>query len=212
MSMSRGAIAALSILGLTCLAAAQAPSLVAPSSPGAVPPPSASPMLESPRVNSPSVPPPTPMPPQGFNFPGTGSQPAALENQGSYSAQPPMGNWEPQQQPFQPSMEPYEVPAEGNYSDSSGWTESSDWNSSAQCNNSYDMLGTNNYGFDGLSGGLTYDGYELNAGAGLASPPPLGLIAPESGTAGTHTRYPFYSYRRPWYYPGPASQNVTIVW
>jgi hypothetical protein len=29
---------------------------------------------------------------------------------------------------------------------------------------------------------------------------------------GLHLRYPYYSYRRPWYPPGPASINVTIVW
>lgn len=60
--------------------------------------------------------------------------------------------------------------------------------------------------------GVSADGHELNAGHLLAVPPPLGLIAPESGTAGSHIRYPYYSYRRPWYYPGPASNNVTIVW
>ncbi len=27
-----------------------------------------------------------------------------------------------------------------------------------------------------------------------------------------HVRYPYYSYRRPWYTPGPGSVNVTIVW
>ncbi|QDU38093.1 hypothetical protein Mal4_24140 [Maioricimonas rarisocia] len=31
-------------------------------------------------------------------------------------------------------------------------------------------------------------------------------------TGGLHPRYPYYSYRRPWYYRGPASQNVTIPW
>ncbi|MEW4527207.1 hypothetical protein [Maioricimonas sp. JC845] len=29
---------------------------------------------------------------------------------------------------------------------------------------------------------------------------------------GLHPRYPYYSYRRPWYYRGPASLNVTIPW
>lgn len=29
---------------------------------------------------------------------------------------------------------------------------------------------------------------------------------------GLHLRYPYYSYRRPWYPAGPASVNVTIVW
>jgi hypothetical protein len=30
--------------------------------------------------------------------------------------------------------------------------------------------------------------------------------------AGLHPRYPYYSYRRPWYPAGPASVNVTIIW
>lgn len=29
---------------------------------------------------------------------------------------------------------------------------------------------------------------------------------------GEHARYPYYSYRRPWYTPGPISRNVNIVW
>jgi len=29
---------------------------------------------------------------------------------------------------------------------------------------------------------------------------------------GLHNRYPYYSYRRPWYSPGPSSVNVTILW
>jgi len=34
-----------------------------------------------------------------------------------------------------------------------------------------------------------------------------------SGPAGDeHLRFPYYSYRRPWYTPGPASRNVNIVW
>jgi len=29
---------------------------------------------------------------------------------------------------------------------------------------------------------------------------------------GLHVRYPYYSYRRPWYPAGPQSINVTIIW
>ena len=29
--------------------------------------------------------------------------------------------------------------------------------------------------------------------------------------AGQHKRYPYYSYRRPWYSPGPHTMNSTIV-
>ncbi|MCA8998055.1 MAG: hypothetical protein KDA80_13750 [Planctomycetaceae bacterium] len=35
--------------------------------------------------------------------------------------------------------------------------------------------------------------------------------APAYG-AGVHGRYPFFSYRAPWYTPGPVSRNITIVW
>ncbi len=59
---------------------------------------------------------------------------------------------------------------------------------------------------------VTDDGYSRNAGAHLAVPPPLGLIAPQAYAGGLHERFPYYSYRRPWYTPGPASLNVTIVW
>lgn len=29
---------------------------------------------------------------------------------------------------------------------------------------------------------------------------------------GVHQRYPYHSYRRPWFHPGPASANISIVW
>ena len=61
--------------------------------------------------------------------------------------------------------------------------------------------------------------------AGMAGPPeqypfPPGLPGPGGphGYLGPapigplHPRYPYYSYRRPWYTPGPASLNVTIIW
>jgi hypothetical protein len=55
-------------------------------------------------------------------------------------------------------------------------------------------------------------GFGYNAGAHLVPPPPLGLIQPQAYAGGLHERFPYYSYRRPWYYPGPVSLNVTIVW
>lgn len=55
-------------------------------------------------------------------------------------------------------------------------------------------------------------GYGLNAGAQFTTPPPLGLIQPEAWAGGIHERFPYYSYRRPWYTPGQSSLNVTIVW
>jgi len=35
---------------------------------------------------------------------------------------------------------------------------------------------------------------------------------PDMNGGGVHYRYPYHSYRRPWFHPGPASTNVTIVW
>ncbi len=35
---------------------------------------------------------------------------------------------------------------------------------------------------------------------------------PSMDGGGVHQRYPYHSYRRPWFHPGPASSNVTIVW
>lgn len=40
---------------------------------------------------------------------------------------------------------------------------------------------------------------------------PNGYLGP-APIGGIHPRYPYYSYRRPWYPPGPASANVTIIW
>ena len=52
---------------------------------------------------------------------------------------------------------------------------------------------------------------------GAASSPAAGRFGPMSNARGElgHARYPYYSYRRPWYYPGQPSFNVTIdgpVW
>ncbi len=48
----------------------------------------------------------------------------------------------------------------------------------------------------------------MGSGSGVAS----GLLSPNANSGGLHTRYPYYNYRHPWYYQGPPSQNVTIVW
>lgn len=50
--------------------------------------------------------------------------------------------------------------------------------------------------------------YLLGSGSGVGS----GLLSPNANSGGLHTRYPYYNYRHPWYYQGPPSQNVTIVW
>lgn len=74
-------------------------------------------------------------------------------------------------------------------------------------------------GCQGGSGGVSYgqSGYGqmsygqshlMGSGSGVAS----GLLSPNANSGGLHTRYPYYNYRHPWYYQGPPSQNVTIVW
>jgi hypothetical protein len=60
--------------------------------------------------------------------------------------------------------------------------------------------------------------YETPTAPGVTWPQDYGWYwyRPEAvvpGTnAGSHLRYPYYSYRRPWYPAGPASVNVTIIW
>jgi hypothetical protein len=51
-------------------------------------------------------------------------------------------------------------------------------------------------------------GYPIGSGSGVSS----GVLSPNANSGGLHTRYPYYNYRHPWYYQGPPSQNVTIVW
>lgn len=74
-------------------------------------------------------------------------------------------------------------------------------------------------GCQGGSGGAGYvqsgygqigygQSYLMGSGSGVAS----GLLSPNANSGGLHTRYPYYNYRHPWYYQGPPSQNVTIVW
>ena len=46
---------------------------------------------------------------------------------------------------------------------------------------------------------------------------PPGALYMQSGGGpayhgGHHKRYPYYSYRRPWYSPGPHTMNSIIVW
>lgn len=55
--------------------------------------------------------------------------------------------------------------------------------------------------------GGTYGAIQ-GTGSGVAS----GLLTPNSNSGGLHNRYPYYNYRHPWFYQGPPSQNVTIVW
>ena len=58
----------------------------------------------------------------------------------------------------------------------------------------------------GQYGGTGY--YTVGSGSGVSS----GILSPNANSGGLHTRYPYYNYRHPWYYQGPPSQNVTIVW
>lgn len=60
----------------------------------------------------------------------------------------------------------------------------------------------------GMPGPMAGDPWAY-AQPGLETFPPLGMLP---GPVGLHTRYPYYSYRRPWYTPGPASLNVNIIW
>ena len=39
-----------------------------------------------------------------------------------------------------------------------------------------------------------------------------GMFVGPSTAGGLHVRYPYYSYRRPWYTRGSASLNVDIIW
>lgn len=50
--------------------------------------------------------------------------------------------------------------------------------------------------------------YTMGSGSGVSS----GILSPNANSGGLHTRYPYYNYRHPWYYQGPPSQNVTIIW
>lgn len=58
------------------------------------------------------------------------------------------------------------------------------------------------YGYGGL-------GY-----AAMGYAPVLIVPYPYTGAmgGGVHPRFPYYSYRRPWYYDGPAGTNVNIDW
>lgn len=72
--------------------------------------------------------------------------------------------------------------------------------SSCGCQSGVIMPGGSGYGY-GAS-------YPMGSGSGVSS----GVLSPNANSGGLHTRYPYYNYRHPWYYQGPPSQNVTIVW
>ena len=60
-----------------------------------------------------------------------------------------------------------------------------------------------------MPGGYGYGAsYTQGSGSGVSS----GVLSPNANSGGLHTRYPYYNYRHPWYYQGPPSQNVTIIW
>lgn len=210
MSMSRGVIAACTVFGFTCLAVAQDPGLVAPSSPGDVPPPSGNPVETSPV--EPGLPIPTHQP--GLVPP---SQPMAIPvptaSTPTQQLDPPPGYRQNLNQhpgnpaPVQQTLDHVLDGIQYNYPENPiQWSGSTDYpDMSAGSGSMIANPVPENFG-------TSYHGETLNAGAHLTLQPPLGLIAPEGGTAGSHVRFPYYSYRRPWYYPGPASQNVTIVW
>jgi len=60
-----------------------------------------------------------------------------------------------------------------------------------------------------------YGAYSLPGGPQYNSFATVPNVIPyfHTGPAGgEHPRFPYYSYRRPWYTPGPVSRNVNIVW
>lgn len=68
--------------------------------------------------------------------------------------------------------------------------------------------GFNSYGGYGYNPGVSGVFGVYGSGSGVGS----GLLSPVANSGGLHARYPYYNYRHSWYYQGPASQNVTIVW
>lgn len=68
--------------------------------------------------------------------------------------------------------------------------------------------GFHNYGGSGSHSGVSGVFGVYGSGSGVGS----GLLSPVANSGGLHARYPYYNYRHSWYYQGPASQNVTIVW
>lgn len=66
----------------------------------------------------------------------------------------------------------------------------------------------------GAACGSAHGGYP---GYGQSGHPTAGFLSgyeglPNMDGGGVHHRYPYHSYRRPWFHPGPPSANVTIVW
>lgn len=57
-------------------------------------------------------------------------------------------------------------------------------------------------GHHGVYGQYPYSGSFLSGYEGL----------PNMDGGGVHYRYPYHSYRRPWFHPGPPSTNISIVW
>lgn len=68
------------------------------------------------------------------------------------------------------------------------------------------------YGAGHSARGTYGNGYSLGSLMGSGSGVSSGLLSPNANSGGLHTRYPYYNYRHPWFYQGPPSQNVTIVW
>lgn len=77
-----------------------------------------------------------------------------------------------------------------------------------QSGSSVGFNGVGAYGSYGDSSGVSGVFGVMGSGSGVGS----GLLSPVANSGGLHARYPYYNYRHSWYYQGPASQNVTIVW
>lgn len=75
----------------------------------------------------------------------------------------------------------------------------------------YDQMPRPSY--EDVASGYSAPSHSLVPSALSAGPRFIGLGNYGGAYAGgTHIRYPYYNYRSPWTYGGPASINHTIVW
>ncbi|MEZ6066713.1 MAG: hypothetical protein R3B90_13640 [Planctomycetaceae bacterium] len=84
---------------------------------------------------------------------------------------------------------------------------------SAGCN----CAGGSSFGSTPVGGATGFGGASYGYTAGTDA---MGLSNTAGGVggytgapaSGMHQRHPYYNYRAPWYYVGPASNTVTIIW
>ncbi|WP_437193043.1 hypothetical protein [Planctomicrobium sp. SH527] len=73
----------------------------------------------------------------------------------------------------------------------------------------YPVDAPTNYLYQPAPGTIAHSPAQYNAFSTSGYP---ALPTSFSTSVGMHDRYPYYSYRRPWYTPGPISHNVNIIW